>query len=101
MTPPAAEQSFLVYKQRAEEARISEELDRQRVLNVAIAEVPSQPHKPVGYGRTTLAMALMAFAGLASLGVGVAADVLDPTFRRPDELEDALGLPVLASMPKV
>ncbi len=97
----AAEQSFLVYQQRAEEARISEELDRQRILNVAVAESPSRPQDPVGLKKSLLAVGLLALAGFMALGVGVVADMLDPTFRRPEELEDRLGVPVLASMPRV
>ena len=96
-----AEQYFLAYKQRAEEARIDDELDRQRITNVTIAEAPSLPSKPTGPGRSVLALALLVLSAIPALAVGVLADILDPTFRRPDELEDALGLPVLASIPKV
>lgn len=97
----AAERNFVAYKQRAEEARISDELDQQRVLNVAVAEAPSVPSTPAGPSRFLLLLGLIAASGAASLGVGLSADVLDPTYRRPDELEKSLGIPVLASIPKV
>ena len=97
----AAERNFVAYRQRAEEARISDELDQQRVLNVAVAEAPSVPSNPAGPSRFLLLLGLIAASGAASLGVGLSADVLDPTYRRPDELEKSLGIPVLASIPKV
>lgn len=97
----AAERNFVAYKQRAEEARISDELDQQRVLNVAVAEAPSVPSSPAGPSRFVLLLGLIAVSGAASLGVGLSADVLDPTYRRPDELEKSLGIPVLTSIPKV
>ncbi len=96
-----AEEHFLAYKRRAEEARIDDELDRQRVTNVTVAEAPSLPSKPTGPGRSVLALALLVLSAIPALAVGVLADILDPTFRRPDELEDALDLPVLASIPRV
>ena len=95
-----AEQGFMAYKQRADEARISEQLDRERVLNVAIAETPTKPIEPVGHSRSLMALAILALSGLAALGIGVVADFFDPTFRRPEELEEMLGVPVLASVPK-
>ncbi len=97
----AAERNFVAYKQRAEEARISDELDQQRVLNVAVAEAPSVPSTPAGPSRFLLLLGLIAVSGAASLGVGLSADVLDPTYRRPEELEKSLGIPVLTSIPKV
>jgi uncharacterized protein involved in exopolysaccharide biosynthesis len=97
----AAERNFVAYRQRAEEARISGELDQQRVLNVAVAEAPSVPSAPAGPSRFLLLLGLIAVSGAASLGIGLSADVLDPTYRRPDELEKSLGIPVLTSIPKV
>ena len=84
-----AEQHFLAYKQRAEEARIDDELDRQRVTNVTIAEAPSLPSKPTGPGRSVLALVLLVLSAIPALAVGVLADILDATFRRPDELRTA------------
>lgn len=43
----AAEQNYLLYVQKQEQARISDEMDKNRILNVAIAETPSVPALPV------------------------------------------------------
>jgi uncharacterized protein involved in exopolysaccharide biosynthesis len=95
-----AEENYLLYLRKQEEARISDELDRKRIVNVAIAEaaiVPAFPSSP----RWDLNLILgFALALLASLGLAFVVDYMDPSFRTPDEVEGYLGLPVLAAMPR-
>ena len=95
-----AEQNQLIYSRKREEARISNALDAQRIVNVAIAEKATIPFDPSGPPRLLLLLFGAVFAGLVSIGLACAADYLDPSFRTPDEVEAFLGLPVLASMPR-
>jgi len=37
---------------------------------------------------------------LVALATGLIADSWDPSFRTPSEVEDALGIPVLAAIPR-
>jgi len=95
-----AEGNDLLYKQKREEARIADALDRQRIVNVAIAEaatvpaIPAHPHK----GLTLLLGTLLAC--LVSPGIAFAVDYFDPSLRTPDEVRDALQIPVFAALPK-
>jgi uncharacterized protein involved in exopolysaccharide biosynthesis len=41
-----AEENYLLYAKKTEEARIAESLDQQKIANVAIAETPMEPHLP-------------------------------------------------------
>jgi uncharacterized protein involved in exopolysaccharide biosynthesis len=95
-----AEQNQLIYSRKREEARISNALDAQRILNVAIAEKATVPFEPSGPPRLLLLLFGALFAGVVSVGLACAADYLDPSFRTPDEVEAFLGLPVLASIPR-
>jgi uncharacterized protein involved in exopolysaccharide biosynthesis len=95
-----AEQNQLIYSRKREEARISNALDAQRILNVAIAEKATVPFEPSGPSRLSLLMIGALFAALVSVGLACAADYLDPSFRTPDEVEAFLGVPVLASIPR-
>ncbi|HEY2383302.1 MAG TPA: hypothetical protein VGK48_19175, partial [Terriglobia bacterium] len=94
-----AEEKYLLYQRKQEEARIEEELDKQRIVNVAITEEPSIPvlpepaPVPLKFG--------FVFAGLLSLGFGFVTDYYDRSFRTPEEVERHLGLPLLAAMPLV
>jgi len=94
-----AEQNQLIYSRKREEARISNALDAQRILNVAIAEKATVPFEPSGPSRSLLLLLGALFAGLVSVGLACVADYLDPSFRTPDEVEAFLGIPVLASIP--
>ncbi len=95
-----AEGNDQLYKQKREEARIGDALDRQRIVNVAIAEaatVPALPAHP--HWALTLLLGIL-LASLISPGVGFAADYFDPSLRTPDELRDVLQIPVLAALPR-
>ena len=95
-----AEGNYLLYVQKREEARIGDALDRQRIVNVAIAEaatVPALPAHP--HWALTLLLGTL-LAGLASPGLAFAVDYFDPSLRTPDELREILAIPVLAALPK-
>ena len=93
-----AEENYLLYQQKQEEARVTAALDRQRILNVAIAESASVPALP----ESTLWVKLLAgffLASLVSVGLAFGKDHWDPFFRTPDEVRLCLNLPVLAAIP--
>jgi uncharacterized protein involved in exopolysaccharide biosynthesis len=95
-----AEGNDLLYKQKREEARIGDALDRQRIVNVAIAEeatVPALPAHP--HWALTLLLGIL-LACFVSPGVAFAVDYFDPSLRTPDEIRDDLRIPVLAVLPK-
>jgi uncharacterized protein involved in exopolysaccharide biosynthesis len=95
-----AESNTLLYEQKREEARIGDALDRQRIVNVAIAEEASVPDLPVHpHWMLTLFFGTL-LACFASPGVAFAVDYFDPSVRTPDELRDVLEIPVLAALPK-
>ncbi len=94
-----AEANYLLYVQKQEQARISEELDKNSILNVAIAEVPSVPALPV-FSPLLLLLAGGVLALMITLAVAFLADYLDPSFRTPEEIIQFMGMPMLACFPK-
>src|SRR5271169_6335651 len=98
-TAKTAEENYLLYQRKQEEARINDALDQRGILNVAIAEQPTVPALPV---RSTLLYGLLSvfLAGTASLGIAFTSDFLDPSFRTPAEVTSYLGAPVLVSIPR-
>src|SRR5579862_3046313 len=94
-----AEETYLLYAKKGEEARISDALDDRGIINVAIAEAPVAPVLPKYSGWTILAVALAA-AGVSSTGLALTIDYLDPALRTPDEVVMYLNAPVLASLPR-
>ena len=93
------EDGYLLYMHKSEEAGISDALDRRGILNVAIAEQSVVPGVPT---RSPLIAAMftlvLAFAG--SISTAFVIDLMDPSFRTPDELAGYLQTPVLAALPK-
>ncbi len=97
-TEKAAEESYLLYTKKREEARMNDALDEGGIVNVTIAERPVSPALPVWSAWTILAVGFVA-AGACGTGAAFAADYLDPAFRTPDEVLAYLHAPVLASLP--
>jgi uncharacterized protein involved in exopolysaccharide biosynthesis len=94
----AEEQNYLLYLGKREQARISEMLDQQRVLNVILAEPPTLPPYPT-YSPLLLILVSFILAGLVGVGAALTADYLDSSFRTPDEVKEILRIPVFASIP--
>ncbi|HEX7893057.1 MAG TPA: hypothetical protein VF447_02625, partial [Terriglobales bacterium] len=94
----AAEETFLLYARKREEARISDALDQTGILNVAIAQQPSVPALPARPLFASLGLVFVA-AFVLSSGAAFVADYVDPSLRTPDEVMRNLGMPVLASLP--
>lgn len=117
-TQKKAEENYLLYAKKAEEARIAESLDRQKIANVAIAEPPTEPHLPSKPNvKLNLALGVLLGAFL-SLGGTFGAEYLQQpkpalqvasqprlgpgyhhgTVEQSSDLETLTGLPVLATV---
>ena len=95
----AAEEIYLLYVKKQEEARMNDALDERGIVNVAIAEDPVAPALPVSSAWMVLAVGLIA-SGMAGAGAAFAADYVNPAFRDPDDVTAYLNAPVLASLPR-
>jgi uncharacterized protein involved in exopolysaccharide biosynthesis len=95
-----AEDNYLLYMHKAEEARISDALDQKRIVNVAIAEAPTVPALPVhSQVLWTILLGVLA-ASFTSLSLAFTLDYFDPSLRTPDEVQLVLDMPVLAALPE-
>ena len=74
-------------------------LDERRVLNIVIAEPPTNPEQTLYSPLLLIALALI-FGAFIAAGAALIADYLDPSFRTPDEVRDFLDVPVFASIPE-
>jgi len=92
-----AEENYLLYVKKREEARIGDALDERGIVNVTVAEPPIVPALPRRSGWMFGLLGLAA-AGTVSTGLAFTADFLDPSFRTPGEVTACLGTPVLASL---
>lgn len=95
----AEEDNYLLYLKKAEEARITDALDANRMVNIAVAEEPLVPALP---SHSPMFFAILAFITMVSASVGLVwlLEHMDRTFHTPRQLEAYLGVPVLASVPR-
>lgn len=94
----AAQDNYLLYVKKREEARMGDALDEGGIVNVAIAEQPVVPALPV-WPAGAVVLAGFVTAVTSGAGAAFAADYLDPALRTPEEVLAYLEIPVLASLP--
>ena len=95
-----AEDNYQLYAKKREEARIADELDRQKITNVSIAEVATASQIPTSPNRPVNLMLGIVLAAFLSLGSVFSAEMLSDTVYTPRELEGLTGAPVLATVPE-
>jgi len=94
------ERSYHTYTSNREQARINAALEHQHISNVNVIQPPSFVTKPsVPNIRSAFAIALV-LATCASVLVALAAEHFDQSLRSPEQVEQALGVPVLFSVPR-
>jgi uncharacterized protein involved in exopolysaccharide biosynthesis len=93
------EDTYFLYARKQEEARISDALDRTRIANVTVAQQPTVPAMPSNTGGALLLKLGAVMATVLGIAMTYVLDYLSPYFRTPDEVEDVLQIPVLASLP--
>jgi len=93
-----AEDNYLLYTRKREEARITDALDTTQLVNVAIQEKPAVPIYPAQSPLLFVALGTL-LALTASAGLVFIMERMDASFRTPNEVESILNLPVLAAVP--
>ena len=94
-------QNYRLYLTKFEESRISDAMDNKKIANVSLIAPSLPPLKPVSpkvFLNIVLAIFLGAFGGL---GLGFFTEYLNDSLEKPEDVEKALQLPVLASIPEL
>lgn len=95
-----AEAAYITYQNKQEEARISDTLDSQRILNVAIADKPFVPVLSSSLSGSIVILLGMILASFASVAMAFGIDNLDTRFRTPQEVQQLLDVQVVAAIPE-
>jgi uncharacterized protein involved in exopolysaccharide biosynthesis len=94
----AKKENLDLYKKRAEEARISDAMDERKFSNAYILERANMPLPRANRS----ALLLMSLTVVAAMGLAVGAafglEYLNKTLRTEDDIEEQIGLPVLATI---
>jgi uncharacterized protein involved in exopolysaccharide biosynthesis len=95
----ADEDNYLLYLRKREDARISDAMDMQKMVNVAIAQPPMAPSLPIISPWLAEFIGLL-LAMLIGIGSAFVADYLTPSFHTPEEAMEILQVPIFASIPR-
>ncbi len=91
--------NYQLYLTKAEENRITHEMDTRKIANVSVIRNALPPLEPVLPQKgLTLGLGVL-FALVGGLGIALGLEMFRDHFENPDEVESALGVPVLASIP--
>jgi uncharacterized protein involved in exopolysaccharide biosynthesis len=93
-----AEGNYLLYLSKKQEAHIADAFDKNRILNVSIAQPATIPYLPTNPVPLTLVVGWLV-ACLLSMGVVFVQEHLDPEVRNPQLIEKYLDVPILAQLP--
>lgn len=94
-------QNHKLYLTKLEESRVSNAMDLKKIANVSVVDPASPPIKPVS-PKVLLNIALSIVLGaLGGLGLAFLLEFLDDTLQSDKDIEHALGLPLLASIPEI
>jgi succinoglycan biosynthesis transport protein ExoP len=91
--------NYRKYNEKLEQARIDQALEMGKISNISVVQPATYPIKPVR-PRKMLNLALGLFLGIfGALGLAFFSEYMDHTFKKPEDVEERLQLPMLASIP--
>jgi uncharacterized protein involved in exopolysaccharide biosynthesis len=91
-----AERDYRSYLERAQSARIVSDMNDAGLTSLSVLQAPTLPYQPAR-PRKLLLLLLALFAGLAGgLALCLFLESMDDTLALPEQVETALGLPLLA-----
>lgn len=91
-----AERDYRSYLERAQSARIVSDMNDAGLTSLSVLQAPTLPYQPAR-PRKLLLLLLALFAGIAGgLALCLFLESMDDTLALPEQVETALGLPLLA-----
>jgi uncharacterized protein involved in exopolysaccharide biosynthesis len=97
-----ARQEFDIYARKRGEARVIDELGQHAISDVVVSQPASlqlRKHSPRGSIILPIGLAFAAFAALLAVLIADRKNLIG--FSSPAEIEEALNIPVLATIPRV
>jgi uncharacterized protein involved in exopolysaccharide biosynthesis len=94
-------QNYELYSQKRDQAQIEDAMDEQKLINVAVAQVPTLSYVPVSpkpISNAVLATVTSLFLGLCAVYL---TEIGRNTIATPRELDGVSRYPVLATLPRI
>ena len=91
------EENFRNYLQAVNDARVTDDQNRQRISSIAVIQAPSEPAKPSRPRKKLVLSGAFLLALVAGITMVLLAEMFDESFSTADQIEAVLGLPVLGT----
>jgi uncharacterized protein involved in exopolysaccharide biosynthesis len=93
-------ENYQLYLTKHEESRIESEMDSKNIANVSVIKPAQIPLKPMD-SKNILYIALGLFVAIfGSIGLALFLENISDNLEKPEDIEDFIKTPVLASVPK-
>jgi uncharacterized protein involved in exopolysaccharide biosynthesis len=92
-----AEENYLLYRRKQEDSRIAEQMDQQRILNVAVLQSATAPVLPMERHRAALLLLMLFGGALLAMVAALVADQMDAPLETALQAVTAAGVPVIAN----
>ncbi|MCE9544638.1 MAG: hypothetical protein K8T25_03850 [Planctomycetia bacterium] len=92
---------FDSYVDKREQSRIEQELGKERISNVNVAQAPTLVEKPVSPNKTLTLAAGLVLALLGGIGIAMIAEHFDRSLHTAAEVERSLDVSVLMTIPRM
>ncbi|WP_404306582.1 GumC family protein [Neorhodopirellula lusitana] len=96
-----AETSLKVLQEKLEEARVISQLQSNKISNVAVFQPATLMERAVSPKKPALAAAFLLLGFTGGLGLSVLRQATSSSLRTSDDVENQLGCPVVASLPRI
>jgi uncharacterized protein involved in exopolysaccharide biosynthesis len=90
--------NYEMYARKAEEAGISEEMDRLKMANISVIQPAFVPLKPVKPNKLVTIASGIAVGLVAAIALSLLLEYVEGGYTRPEQLERDLEVPVLTSV---
>jgi uncharacterized protein involved in exopolysaccharide biosynthesis len=94
-----ARNKFFQYAQNLEEARMDQELENGRISNVSVLQAATFVEKPVSPNKAVVALGTLVVAIFGTASLVLASESLNDKLRNERDAQEALGVPVLGTIP--
>jgi len=96
----AAEDAYMLYQKKHEEARISAAMDQQRIVNVSIAQPAQRPLRAVAPKKALNLLLGLLLGVVGGISLAFITEHFDHSFTTGRDLEARLGIPLLGTIPE-
>jgi capsular exopolysaccharide synthesis family protein len=95
------EASYRKYSENLEQARIDDQLGKDKISNISILQAATLPVRPVSSRRMLTLMLGFAVGIFGGIGLAFISEYADHSIKTPKQAEDTLGLSTLTCIPYV